>query len=92
MLRLEASAAYGINPSVFFKGGVNYATFISSNVDEYDGGFGLQAGVGVLLTKNVGLDLNLTSMNFKASTNDGEVDGDAKLELSGFEIGLTATF
>ena len=92
LLRLDANAAYGLNENVFLKGGLNYANFTSSNAKDYDGGIGFQLGVGVQLTQNVGLDLTYSQMNFEAALAEDGLEGDIDLELSGLELGLSATF
>ncbi len=92
LMRLDANAAYGLNENVFLKGGLNYATFTSSNAKDYDGGLGLQLGVGVQLTQNVGLDLTYTRMNFEGTVSEDGLIGDIDLQLSGLELGVSATF
>ena len=92
LVRLDANAAYGLNKNLFFKGGLNYATFTSRNAEDYNGGFGLQAGVGFQLTQNVSLDLTYSRMNFEATASDEKFSSDVDLELSGLELGLSATF
>jgi hypothetical protein len=92
LMRLDANAAYGLNENVFLKGGLNYATFTSSDAKDFDGGLGLQLGVGVQLTQNVGLDLTYSRMNFEASASEGGLEADIDLQLSGLELGVSATF
>ena len=91
-LRFDANAAYSVHEMAYVKGGVNFATFTSDNAKDFDGSFGLQLGVGVQFTKNVGLDLTYTAMNFKFAENIDGVEAKAEIELSGLEVGLTATF
>ncbi len=57
--------------------------------EEISPSIGLQAGVGVQLTKNFGFDLAYTQMNQTANLSNG-----VKLDIreSGLELGLNATF
>ncbi len=54
----------------------------------YKPAIGLQAGLGVQVSRNFGVDLNYVEMNQTLSTNGASF----KTKESGVEIGMNATF
>jgi hypothetical protein len=93
ILRYDANATYGLNEMVYLKGGLNYADITNSELKEFKGSVGVQIGMGFQFSKNVGLDLNYGLMTFSNNlSEEGVVDAKAEIELSGLELGLTATF
>lgn len=93
IVRYDANATYGLNEMVYFKGGLNYADITNSDLKEFKGSIGAQVGMGFQFSKNVGLDLNYGLMTFSSNFGENEgVEARAEIELSGLELGLTATF
>ncbi len=98
LARLDGNLGYALNKYVNLKGGLNVIKFTSGNgVKDMNPGLGLQASVGVQITRNFGLDLGYTEMNTSGKstvTSNGQAIGkaDVDLKFSGFEIGLNGTF
>lgn len=71
------------------KAGLNFSKISGTEIlDKMSPSFGVQAGVGVQFTKNVGLDLNYLHM-----TQTGNIDGSmVAMKESGVEVGLNGTF
>lgn len=89
VLRLEGNGAMGLSSSVFAKAGLNLAKPVSDTGEfDYTPEIGLQAGLGVQVTPNFGLDFTYTQMKMTTSKYGLTAD----LTISGLEIGLTGTF
>jgi hypothetical protein len=86
LVRADANVGYGFEKNLNVKGGLNLSKFIIPNRirDEYDPNIGVQASLGLAVTKNVGIDAGYTWMKHTNSNTE--------LVLSGFEIGVNGTF
>ncbi|MFS4460825.1 outer membrane beta-barrel protein [Bdellovibrio sp. HCB2-146] len=87
--RIEGNLGLAFNEYCNIKGGINLSKLSGEEVFNKMGpGFGLQAGVGVQFTKNIGLDLNYLYLN-----QIGNIDGvNLMSKQTGFEVGVNGTF
>ena len=87
-IRLEGNGTYGINKNVYFLGGLNLHKF-TKGLDRLDLGIGFQAGAGVQINQNFGLNLTYVTLN-----NDGNINNevDVDFEANGLELSLHGTF
>ena len=95
-LRYEASAALGLASQVYIHGGANIHQFsqVNSKTEGLNPGVGFQAGVGVQISENFGLDISFVNLN-----NDGVFENistnekfDTYFNAQGFELSLHGTF
>lgn len=86
LVRTDANIGYGFTKNLNVKGGLNLAKFVAPERirDEYNPSFGFQGGLGMQLSKNIGIDAGYT---FMKQTNTKQ-----NIELAGMELGLNATF
>lgn len=86
--RIDGNLGYAFNEIWNWKGGLNFSKFVSGELKELEGSFGLQTSVGAQFTRNFGIDLGLVSMSQSKSIEGAKVD----LREAGLELGLNATF
>lgn len=88
-LRADGNLAFAFTKFLNAKGGINVSKFTSGKgLTDLNAGIGFQAGLGVQMTKNIGLDVGYTEMN-----QSGTFQGiDLSTKQKGMEIGLTGTF
>jgi len=95
--RLDGNLAYAFNKYVHTKGGLNLSKFVKSdNSDKLSAGVGFQGGLGLQMTKNLGLDVGYTEIrqSGKMTATGSSVSQDFNVDYkeSGVEFGLTGTF
>lgn len=91
LTRLEGNLAYAFTSKVNAKGGLNLSKFTSapnSMLTDLETGLGAQAGLGLQMTRNLGIDLMYSQMNQSGNTQGVKIE----TKESGLEIGLNATF
>jgi len=89
MARIDGNLAYAFSQKVNVKGGLNLSKFTSGQDHEkLNPAIGLQAGLGVQVNRNFGIDFGYTQMN-----QTGSVEGiNVELKESGMELGINGTF
>lgn len=92
MLRFEGNVGFAFNQMFYLKGGVNLPTILTKELKGLDEEIGFQAGLGIQINENLGLEFNYSVMNFETQDSDDNSSFKSELELSGLEIGLTGTF
>lgn len=92
LIRVEGNLGYAINQMFYLKGGLNLPSIMTKEFKELDEQIGYQAGLGIQFTKNLGVELNYSVMNFEIQDEDDFSSFKSELEFSGLEIGLTGTF
>lgn len=95
--RIDGNIGYAFNKHINLKGGLNTMKFIGRSEIESKPGLGYQAGLGFQISKNAGLDIGYSEMNFSDKSpitifdqKLGTINSDVK--LTGLEVGLNATF
>ena len=93
MARIDANLAYAFDSLINIKGGLNVSDLRVKNSDvNYKPAVGLQAGIGLQITKNFGLDLSYVNMRNTAEIPVGSKTADVTVTLDGPELALTGTF
>ena len=91
--RIDANLAYAFDSLINIKGGLNVSDLRVKNSDvNYKPAVGLQAGIGLQITKNFGLDLSYVNMRNTAEIPVGSKTADVTVTLDGPELALTGTF
>lgn len=88
LLRADGNLALGLNQIVHLKGGLNVTKLTSGASDSWKPALGIQAGVGLQATRNLGFDLGYVVMSQTAESEGRKVD----LALHGIELGVNGTF
>jgi hypothetical protein len=89
LARADLNLAYSFNSTLNLKAGINGGKFTSENVSkDVNSKVGYQVSFGVQATQNIGFDIGMTDVKFDLNQFGGKED----IDLTGTEIGLTATF
>lgn len=92
-LRFEANGAYAFNQNVYAKLGLNNSRVVSSEAGSFDAGMGHQMGVGIQITKTIGLELTHSQSKFTYTEKMApNFNLDADFTVRGTELGITGTF
>ena len=97
--RFEGNSAYAFNENFYGKAGINFSNTIGSyniptdfggsyNISP-DFGLGVQAGIGIQLSNNIGAEFNFVVMTQSISLNSTQ---SIRLVESGLEFGAHVTF
>jgi hypothetical protein len=91
--RVDLNGALGVSRYLYLYLGLNSNWF--SDADALPAGLGYQTGLGVQMTRNLGLDIGYLRTVNRGKINslvDPAVRLDRQFELSGLEVGLHGTF
>jgi hypothetical protein len=89
MVRLDGNLAFAASEIIVLKGGLNVSKWTSGTIlTEIDPAIGGQAGLGLQVNKNFGVDIAYVLMRQNEARNGAELE----LQTSGVEIGINGTF
>lgn len=102
LARLDANLAYSLGDSFSIKAGINLSHIAKSGASSdsinWTPSLAYQAGIGLQLTKNIGLDVMHTIMkqkgeySFKQTASAPTSKAEIEVQESGLEVALHATF
>jgi hypothetical protein len=89
LAKLDANLAFAITENFYFKAGGNVSGFTQTdNKDNFDPGFGYQAGLGAQLNSHLGIEVGWINMVQYGTDN---VRGQ-EFKATGADVGITGTF
>lgn len=88
LLRADGNLAYSLNEVFNVKGGLNVSKYTGKIIQQLDPAIGFQAGLGIQLTQNFGIDIAYTQMHQSGTIQGYQLD----VTVSGAEIGLYGSF
>lgn len=91
-VRADINGTYAFNSNFYAKAGLNTTRWVSKGASRIDGSIGKQIGLGMQVTKNIGLDITYSEARVSQASKDAFMKSDMTADLVGTEFGITGTF